>query len=184
GVSGELWLGGGGVARGYLGRPELTAERFVPDPWSGVAGVRLYRTGDRVRHRADGELEYLGRLDHQVKLRGYRIELGEIESCLLAHPAVREAVVVVYGEGGEESRLVGYWVGSGGVSPTSGELREHLERQLPEYMVPSWLVELSELPLTANGKVDRKALPSPERVSAEGVFAAPRTPLEELLVGI
>ncbi|HKH43176.1 MAG TPA: amino acid adenylation domain-containing protein, partial [Thermoanaerobaculia bacterium] len=178
GVAGELYLGGHGLARGYLGRAELTAERFVPDPF-GASGGRLYRTGDLVRRRADGELEFLGRLDHQVKVRGYRIELGEVESELVSHPGVESAVVEVRTVG-EDRRLVAYVVGEGW---SEADLRSHLERRLPAYMVPWALVRLGELPLLPNGKVDRKALPAPEPRSAAG-GGAPRTPLEEMLAGI
>jgi amino acid adenylation domain-containing protein/non-ribosomal peptide synthase protein (TIGR01720 family) len=181
GVAGELWVGGAGVARGYLGQPETTAERFVPDGFSGGSGGRLYRTGDRVRWRgdgADGVLEYLGRLDGQVKVRGHRIELGEIESALRSLPGVREAVVVAREERPGETRLVGYVVG-----PEGGEeaWRRGLLARLPEAMVPSVLVRLERLPLTANGKVDRGSLPAPESAAA---WEAPRTAAEEALAAI
>ncbi|HET9228928.1 MAG TPA: amino acid adenylation domain-containing protein, partial [Thermoanaerobaculia bacterium] len=175
GGAGELWLGGVHLARGYLARPDLTAERFVPDPWSGQAGSRLYRTGDRVRQLPGGRLEFLGRLDHQVKLRGYRIEPGEIETALARHPGVREAVVLVH-----DRRLAAYVVPAGEAGPDSEDLRNALRRSLPEYMVPSAFVTLEELPRTANGKLDRKALPVPEWSAGTG-FAAPQTPTEELL---
>ncbi|HYO12243.1 MAG TPA: condensation domain-containing protein, partial [Thermoanaerobaculia bacterium] len=178
GVPGELLIGGMQVARGYLGRPELTAERFVPDPFGG-AGARVYRTGDLARRRPDGAIEYLGRLDHQVKIRGFRIELGEIEAALASHPAVREAVVQA-----REQRLVAWVVGRDGALETA-ELRRHLAATLPEYMVPSALVVLPEMPLSPNGKVDRKALAriEPEARSTKH-YVAPRTPVEELLAGI
>ncbi|WP_225409747.1 non-ribosomal peptide synthase/polyketide synthase [Stigmatella hybrida] len=183
GVPGELYVGGAGVARGYVNRPELTAERFVPDPFSLEPGQRLYRTGDVARWSEHGALEYLGRRDEQVKIRGFRIELGEVESVLGEHPAVKEAAVVVRQEGAER-RLVGY-VASQGPAPTASELREHLLTRLPEYMVPSAFVTLERLPLTPNGKVDRKALPTPEgERTAEGHYVAPRTPTEELLAGV
>jgi amino acid adenylation domain-containing protein len=178
GVPGELLLGGAGLARGYLGRPDLTAERFIPDPWSAEPGARLYRTGDRVLFRPDGELEFLGRLDHQVKVRGFRIELGEIETALLARPGVRDAVVVAREDIPGDRRLVAYVVGEA----TAPELKRALGERLPEYMVPSSFVFLESLPQTPNGKVDRKALPAPER--REEGYAAPRTPVEELLAGI
>ncbi len=155
GVVGELYLGGAGLARGYLGRPELTAERFVPDGFSGRAGARLYRTGDLVRWRADGVLEYLGRADEQVKIRGFRIELGEVEAALRRQEWVQEAVVLVRDEAGEK-RLVAYVVAPQQVS--AAEWRSELKQWLPDYMVPSQVVWLSELPLTPNGKIDRRAL--------------------------
>ncbi len=184
GVPGELYLGGSGLARGYLGRPDQTAERFVPDPF-GPAGSRLYRTGDRVRRRAErpdtGEMEFLGRLDHQVKVRGFRIELGEIETALLRAPGVREAVVVVRPDGVGDPQLVAYVAGLAEASA----LRPHLRQSLPEHMVPPVFVLLEALPLTPNGKIDRKALPAPDRAgeSAED-YVAPRTPAEALVAGI
>ncbi len=183
GVAGELYLGGEGQARGYFGRPELTAERFVPSPYG--EGERLYRTGDRVRWLEGGELEYLGRIDQQVKLRGFRIELGEVEAVLRQHEGVREAVVVVREDGAEGRRLVGYVVPEG-QAPEAAGLKQHARERLPEYMVPSALVVLESLPLTPNGKVDRKALPAPEgaRSSLERSFVAPRDALELQLVRI
>ncbi|HYH80545.1 MAG TPA: amino acid adenylation domain-containing protein, partial [Longimicrobium sp.] len=157
GLPGELWIGGPGVGRGYLDRPALTAERFVPDPF-GPAGSRLYRTGDRVRRRADGSLEYLGRLDAQVKVRGFRVEPGEIEAALRRHPAVRECVVVVRDDAPGERRLVAYVAGEADAEA----LKQHLRRELPDYMVPSACVVLDALPTTPNGKLDRRALPAPE----------------------
>ncbi|WP_342242254.1 amino acid adenylation domain-containing protein, partial [Inquilinus sp. OTU3971] len=154
GVSGELYIAGVNLARGYLGRPDLTADRFVPDP-EGPSGSRMYRSGDLVRRRGDGAIEYLGRLDHQVKLRGLRIELGEIEAGLRSYPGVRDAVVVL-----REGRLVGYIAGE--AQPDEAGLKQHLSALLPEYMVPSRLLWLERLPLSANGKLDRKALPDPE----------------------
>ncbi|MGD2115490.1 MAG: amino acid adenylation domain-containing protein, partial [Acidobacteriota bacterium] len=190
GVVGELLLGGAGLARGYLGRPALTAERFVPDGLSDAPGARLYRTGDLVRWLPDGELDFLGRADHQVKLRGFRIELGEIEAALGALPEVREAVVLVrqgarkdgIGGGGDDRRLVAYVVRARGGAPD--DLRPALRESLPEYMVPAVFVELDALPLTPNGKVDRKALPAPDLESVTETFVAPRTPVEEVLAGI
>src|SRR5262245_44689768 len=183
GVAGELLIGGVQVGRGYLARPELTAERFVPDPFSATAGMRLYRTGDLARALAEGAVEFLGRLDYQVKVRGNRIELGEIEAALLRHGAVAAAVVVAREDGGEK-RLVAY-LRTPGEGPPDGELRQHLRSLLPDYMVPAVFVRLESLPLTPSGKVDRKALPAPEIGAAgAGVYVAPRTPLEELVAGI
>ena len=184
GVAGELYVGGAGVTRGYWRRPELTAEKYVPDPFSEQAGARLYRTGDLVRHLVDGNLEYLGRADEQVKVRGYRIELGEIEAVLAEHEEVREAIVVVREEAAADKRLVAYLVIEEGAELNNGELRSWLREKLPEYMVPTAFVTLSELPLTPNGKVDRRALPAPEPLQAGSKRVAPRTPVEELLVGI
>ncbi|MFP2912828.1 AMP-binding protein, partial [Pyxidicoccus sp. 3LFB2] len=160
GVAGELYIGGEGVARGYLERPALTAERFVPDAYSATPGARMYRTGDLVRWHADGTVEFLGRVDQQVKVRGYRIELGEVEAVLARHPSVRTAVVAARKDGAAEARLVAYVVPSApgmDLAALRGFLREHL----PEYMVPSAFMALDALPLTPNGKVDRKALPAP-----------------------
>ncbi len=189
GVAGELLAGGAGLGRGYVGLPELTAERWIPDGVSGRPGERLYRTGDLARWRADGTLEFLGRLDGQVKVRGFRIEPGEVESALAADGRVREAVVVAEAQPAGEKRLVAYVVLEPGASLTAAAMREHLGRRLPEHMIPAALVVLDALPLTPNGKVDRRALPSPETpgtlgtVSATG-FVALRTPAEEILAAI
>ncbi len=196
GSMGELYVGGAGLARGYLGDPARTAERFVPDPFAASGGLRLYRTGDLARWRADGVLEFLGRLDQQVKVRGFRIELGEVESALLRHPRVREAVVVAPADGARDRRLVAYYVageaaggepaGAPAAGPEAAELRELLQALLPAYMVPSAWVALAELPLTPNGKVDRRALPDPAegRPAGERQVAAPRTPVEERIAAI
>lgn len=159
GESGELYIGGAGVARGYLGRPGLTAARFVPDPFGAPPGDRLYRTGDIVRSLPDGTLEYLGRDDHQVKIRGHRIELGEIEATLVRAPGVRSAVVLVREDTPGDRRLVAYFVPDKAPAPTAARLAEHAARTLPDYMLPAHYVELARIPLTANGKVDRAALP-------------------------
>ncbi len=184
GVPGELYVGGQGLAHGYHARPELTAERFGPHPFSIEPGARLYRTGDLVRRRPDGAIEFLGRLDHQIKIRGFRVEPGEIESALLALPGVREAIVLAREDpapgGGEGRRLVAYVAGKA----TADGLRKYLRERLPEYMVPSAFVVLEALPLNRNGKVDRQALPAPDRQGPWTTYVAPRTPAEEVLAGI
>ncbi|MEU6238393.1 amino acid adenylation domain-containing protein, partial [Kitasatospora sp. NPDC047058] len=178
GSPGELFLGGAGLARGYLGRPGLTAERFVPDPY-GEPGSRLYRTGDLARHRADGEVEFIGRADQQVKIRGHRIEPGEVEARLAGLPGVEAAAVVVREDEPGEQRLVGYAVAAPGAAPDAFELRAALRERLPEYLVPSAVVLLPALPLNGNGKLDRGALPRPGRAElAGGAAVAPRTPAE------
>jgi amino acid adenylation domain-containing protein len=191
GVPGELYMGGAGVARGYLNRPEITAERFVPNPFvsQNAGGERMYRTGDLVRWLPDGNLEYLGRLDHQVKIRGFRIELGEIESTLQEHESVRQAVVMVREDKPGDKRLVAYVV----MEPEAEEsqagawmirLQEHLQKKLPNYMVPSLYVEMQDMPLTQNGKIDRKKLPSPETEVVQQEYVGPRNPTEETLCRI
>ena len=162
----------------------MTAERFVPNPYSRKEGERVYRTGDLVRWRAGGELEFVGRVDEQVKIRGHRIEPGEVEGVLREHEGVKEAVVVVREEERGEKRLVGYVVWKEGKEGGGRELRNYLKERLPEYMVPGLVVELEGLPLTANGKVDRKGLPAPEVRSQRSEYAGPRTPVEEMLVEI
>jgi len=186
GVPGELYVGGVGLARGYLGRPGLTAERFVPDPLGPEPGARLYRTGDLACWTADGSLEFLGRIDHQVKLRGFRIELGEVEAVLAEHPAVREAVAVVREDRPGDRRLVAYCVPAADTAPpASQELTAHLRDRLPAYMLPAAIVALDALPLLPNGKVDRRSLPAPEPARPEGAdFVAPRTPQEEMIADI
>ncbi|MFI1016458.1 amino acid adenylation domain-containing protein [Streptomyces sp. NPDC020965] len=185
GVPGELYIGGDCLARGYLGRPELTAERFLPNPY-GTGGTRLYRTGDLVRRRSDGLLEFLGRTDHQVKVRGFRVELGEIEQVLRRHPAVGEAVVVAFADDRAEQTLVGYVEALPDGPPHPAELREHCRRSLPDYMVPARLVVLASLPLNPNGKVDRAALPDPAgaRPELDTGYVPARTPVEESVAAV
>ncbi|HEX9987857.1 MAG TPA: amino acid adenylation domain-containing protein [Chloroflexia bacterium] len=204
GVPGELYMGGAGLARGYLKRPDLTAERFVPNPFvsteyrvpstesitnyelritNAVGGERLYKTGDMAAYLPDGNIQFLGRLDHQVKLRGFRIELGEIEAVLRQHFAVRDAVLMVREDVGGDKRLVAYVVAGQAITPA--DLRGYLREHVPEYMVPSAFVLLEKLPLTPNGKLDRRALPAPELDRGDGrEYVAPRGPVEEALVGI
>jgi acyl carrier protein len=179
-VPGELFIAGEGVASGYHDRDELTRERFLPDPFA--PGGRMYRTGDLVRLTHDGEIEYLRRNDGQVKVRGYRIELGEIEVALAAHDGVRGAVVVVREDRPGDARLVAYSIFVPGEEPTEADLRKHLRRRLPDYMVPHHFVEIDAFPLTPNGKIDRRALPAPRR-SDDG-HVAPRSPTEKLVAGI
>ena len=186
GVTGELYVGGEAVARGYLNRPDLTAEKFIPDPYSREAGGRLYRTGDLARFRAEGEIEFLGRMDHQVKVRGYRIELGEIEALLLKHESVRDSVVIAVEDEGGGKRLVAYIVATEEGEASDEEMRRYLKEKLPDYMVPQSFVRMKQMPLTANGKVDRSALPAVDEIRAglEDSFAPPRTAAEEVLARI
>jgi acyl-CoA synthetase (AMP-forming)/AMP-acid ligase II/acyl carrier protein len=203
GVPGELYIGGAGVARGYRNRAELVAERFVPDPFSAEPGARMYRTGDRARYGADGEIEFLGRIDDQVKIRGFRIELGEIETVLRQHVAVREAVVVAREDPPQEpasdenpkskienlkfdKRLVAYVVPTRQATSNAKKLRRFLSSQLPHYMLPSAFMFLEALPLTPSGKIDRRALPSPDssRPDLQEGYVAPRTPVEETIAKI
>ena len=185
GVTGQIYVGGAGVALGYLNRPELTRERFVPDPFDAGSGATLYRTGDLGRWRADGNVEFLGRNDHQIKLRGFRVELGEIEAHLARHPHVREAAVIVRADVPGEKRLVAYLTGRTANAPSADTLRTDLKAVLPEYMIPSAFVVLDHLPLTPSGKVDRKSLPTPD-ISAYVTqkYEAPRGPVEAALAGI
>jgi acyl carrier protein len=179
-----------GVARGYLGRAALTAERFVPDRFGGRAGARLYRTGDRVRYRADGSLQYLGRLDQQVKVRGYRIELGEIESACLKDRSVQDAVAMVREDQPEQPQVVLYVVARTPEAPDQPQaplqerLQPRLKEQLPRYMQPSAIVVLEALPLTPNGKLDRKALPEPGALLPARTYVAPQGPIEQRLAGL
>jgi amino acid adenylation domain-containing protein len=186
GVLGELYIGGTGVAHGYHGRPELTADKFVPDAFSGVPGARLYRTGDVARWLPDGRLQCLGRIDHQVKVRGFRIELGEIEAALAAQPGIRQAVVTVHPDTSGEHRLVAYAVGDGTEPPVVSDLRAALKGRLPDYMVPSVFQFLDALPLTPNGKIDRKALPAPDgaRPRLDANYIVPRTALEHSIAAV
>ena len=184
GVAGNLYLGGTRVARGYLNRPDLTAERFLPDPWSTEPGARLYETGDVVRYLPNGEIEFLDRSDHQVKLRGFRIELGEIETILRAHEDIRDALVLLHKGERRDKCLVAYLVPVQQPGPTSTQIRSYLREHLPDYMIPVAFVPLPEFPLTVNGKLDRKALPAPDQMRSEHDYVAPRTSLEKVLAGM
>ena len=185
GVAGEMFVGGEGLARGYHDRPELTAERFIPHPYSRNPGARLYRTGDLARYTGAGELVYLGRIDHQVKIRGFRIELGEIEAALDEHPSIRESVALAKEDADGQHRLVAFLV-TDGQPPVNGELRSYLLEKLPEHMVPATFISLEKLPLTAHGKVDRRALLELEKspVERSPTYVAPRTPVEEVLAAV
>ena len=182
GIAGELYIGGAGVARGYLNRESLTNERFIPNPF--VAGERLYRSGDKVKHLPNGDFEYIGRADNQVKIRGYRIELGEIEHALLKNEQIEEAIVQVKGNEQGEKELVAYITSKS--EQNIAELRSYLKEILPEYMLPAYYVQLKELPLTSNGKIDRKSLPDPEGLGlSSGIeYVAARNEIEETLVKI
>jgi amino acid adenylation domain-containing protein len=187
GVPGELYIGGAGVARGYLNRPDLTAERFLPDPFSSVPGARLYKTGDLTRYLPDGTIEYLGRLDQQVRIRGYRIEPGEIVAALNRYPAVHASHVAAREQGTGDKRLVAYVVPAPGEEPTAAALQEFLGISLPDYMVPTTFVRIAALPLTPNGKIDTAALPEPDATNdmrAAATTAEPLTPMQERLAAI
>jgi amino acid adenylation domain-containing protein len=186
GVTAELYLGGAGVARGYLNRPALTAEKFIPDPFGTKPGARLYRTGDLARYLPDGDIEYLGRMDHQVKIRGFRIELGEIETALSRHPIVKDVVVSIREDISNDKRLVAYVVLNQQCPAPVDELRRALKEKLPSFMIPNTFVLLEALPLTPNGKIDRKALPAPDqtRRDTHETFVPPRTPIEEMIAAI
>ncbi len=186
GVAGELFIGGDGVVRGYLKRPDLTAERFIKHPFNDKPGTRLYRTGDLAGYRSDGNIEFLGRIDHQVKIRGHRIELGEIETLLEQHPAVREAVVVAREETPNDKRLVAYMIPNQNQKVSSSELRDYMKQKLPEFMIPSRVVPLDAFPLTPNRKIDRKALPTPGQVQIESeiAYVPPKNELEQTIADI
>jgi amino acid adenylation domain-containing protein/thioester reductase-like protein/non-ribosomal peptide synthase protein (TIGR01720 family) len=188
GVPGELHIGGASVSRGYIGRPAATAEKFVPDPFGGEPGARLYRTGDLARARPDGNLEFLGRVDHQIKVRGFRVELEEIEGALRRHPALRAAVVVAReraaGIAGNDRDLVAYVVAANESTPSATDIRAFLGESLPAYMVPTFVVLLDAIPLNANGKVDRRALPDPQKEETAGEMLAPRTDTEKALAAL
>lgn len=183
GSIGELFISGVGLARGYFGRPDLTAERFVPDPYSGQPGARMYHTGDLGRWLADGTLECLGRNDDQVKVRGYRIELGEISAVLEQHPGVHQAVTIVREDQPGDQRITAYFIPNAALSPSISELRSHLQQLLPDYMIPSYFVEMESFPLTASGKTDRKLLPSPtlSRLMIGQAYTAPETYIQKEL---
>ncbi|MGG7517727.1 amino acid adenylation domain-containing protein [Allorhizobium undicola] len=182
GVAGELYIGGTGVAKGYLDKPELTAERFLPDPFAGD-GARMYRTGDMATWRADGVMEYLGRNDHQIKIRGFRVEPGEIEAALIDQAEIRQAVVVLRDDPGQGKRLVAYVVPSAGTLPDAAELSARLAQSLPAHMIPAAYVEMETIPLNVNGKIDRNALPAPQWKAEEG-FVAPQTAAQETIAAI
>ena len=186
GAEGELYIGGEGLARGYFEREELTAQKFVPDPFSPLPGARMYHTGDVARHKPDGNVEFLGRIDHQVKIRGFRIELGEIEAVLEQHPGVKQAVVIAREDAPGDKRLVAYFVPSLPDRTTAAELRQHVGKQLPDYMTPSAFVTMVKLPVTPNGKVDRKALPAlaVNDFEAQADYVAPRDAVERKLVKV
>ncbi|MEM6446901.1 MAG: non-ribosomal peptide synthetase, partial [Cyanobacteria bacterium P01_D01_bin.123] len=187
GVVGDLYVGGAQVARGYINRPNLTSERFLPDPFSQAEDAKLYKTGDRVRYLADGKLEFVGRSDRQVKLRGFRIELGEIEAALVGHPAIQQAAVTVWTKSESDRRLAAYLVAAKGQSlPSTSDLRQFLQQKIPPFMRPSSFTPLKTLPLTVNGKVDWKALPDPDlsRADLEATYVPPRTEAERQIAAL
>jgi aryl carrier-like protein len=187
GITGELYIAGDGLARSYFNRPELTAEKFIPNPFSSKPGARLYKTGDLARYLPDGNIEFIGRIDHQVKIRGFRIELGEIEAVISEHSDVQSVVVLVPEDENGNKRLVAYLVlEQQRTNLKSSDLRNYLEEKLPHYMVPSTFVILESLPLTPNGKVDRKALPKPDQMQLElaETYVAPRNLIEQILAEI
>jgi hypothetical protein len=175
---------GPGLGLGYLGQPDLTAEKFIPSPYSRIPGARLYKTGDLARFRPDGEMEFVSRVDDQVKIRGIRIELGEIRSILSRHPDVRQSTVVAVGDSSEGKRLVAYVAPKAEEARSSADLRNFLKRQLPDYMIPAAFVMMEALPLTPSGKVNRQALPAADHTTVEKTFVAPRTPVEKILAVI
>ncbi|HEX9352704.1 MAG TPA: AMP-binding protein, partial [Streptosporangiaceae bacterium] len=184
GVTGELHIGGAGVARGYLGRPELTRQRFIPDPFTREPGARLYKTGDLVRRRPDGTIMFTGRADTQVKIRGLRVELGEIETALTAHPAIAQAVVTTVTGPAGQKQLAAYLRAAGDTGPEVADIRQHLARQLPAYMIPAHLITVEAYPLNTNGKIDKAALPAPRIITAGADRVPPRTLIETVLVDL
>jgi acyl carrier protein len=186
GVAGELYIGGAGVARGYMNRSELTTEKFISDPFSSDQQARLYKTGDLVRHLLDGNIEFLGRIDNQVKIRGFRVELEEIEQALRSHSGITDAVVVLHEHSDGDKRLVAYVVTNIDAQPAIGELRTFLKEKLPSYMVPAIFETVEALPLMPSGKINRRALPEPrlQDRQMDETFVGPRTPIEQLLADV
>jgi acyl carrier protein len=186
GVAGELHIGGDALAHGYLRRPELTAEKFIPSSFTDEAGARLYKTGDLARFLPDGNLQFLGRIDHQVKIRGFRVEPGEVEAALRQYPGVRDAIVLVREDNPGDKRLVGYVLVAEGVELNAGALRNFMKERLPDYMTPSAFVSLQTWPLTTNGKIDRRVLPAPDQngYQPNEEFQQPRNEVEETLTGL
>jgi non-ribosomal peptide synthetase component F len=184
GVVGELHIGGEGLAQGYLNRPDLTKEKFIPNPFNSGSGVRLYKTGDLARYLPDYSIEILGRTDHQVKIHGHRIELSEIASVLMQHPSINDAIVITHKENSGEKRLLAYCVSKNNQSLSAFELQEFARKKLPAYMIPAAIVQLNELPLTPGGKTDRQSLPLPEDLRQYREYVAPRNEIEQILVEI